>query len=108
MDKNIFSYFYSFVNKNYVDFYLLFICVIITTYLSLIYLKKEKNFWNLMVGFLFLTLSSSTHILRRYIKVNSALDIVRIIILAVFLILALLNIFYLYDKKNRKNGGVSV
>lgn len=101
MIKNIFNCFYEIVVRNYIDFYLLAICIVITIYLFLTYLRIEKKYRNLMIGFLFLTLSSITHILRRYIKVNSALDMVRTIILAVFLTIALLNILYLYNKHKK-------
>lgn len=102
--KEILFNFYTTGNKIYIDLYFLFICLFITILLFAEYLNKKKHIKKLLIGFVFLTLASIAHILRRFTNINSLPDIIRLVIFFSFIILSLFNIF----SSGKKGIGLNV
>lgn len=109
MIKEILFKFYTTGNKIYIDLYFLFISLFIVILLFGEYLNKKSDTKKLLIGFVFLSLASIAHILRRYTNINSLSDAIRLIIFFSLIILSLLNIFSSSKKKvsfNVKNLAV--
>ncbi|MFH1776993.1 MAG: hypothetical protein ABH952_05480 [Candidatus Omnitrophota bacterium] len=80
-------------------FFVVLIVFLIGTFL--IYKKGEKIYYYYAKGFLFILLSFLVSIAKEPLIPGSLLDLVGLVVLIIFLVIGVYNIFYLAEKKSK-------